>query len=176
MTYLTHPYEMLSQLSCVWYSIEHCMKMAVQKKCKHIKFVYVVIFCTIPLITGRGEWHVVFKQSSRWHTSRSSQHQDHYSGIIQFIQVIPTHLMIGHRQTLSLPTNSPSSNDDVVIFKGFRRGTVKQSHDYKFGILENYHCCRVGDFTALVWCGVSKLEWKFCSALESTWGMFEGCE
>ena len=53
-----------------------------------------------------------------------------------------------------------------------RRGTFKQSHDYKFGILENYHCCRVDDFTPLAWCRVSKLEDKFCSALESIWGMF----
>ena len=44
----------------------------------------------------------------------------------------------------------------------FRRGTVKQSHDYMFGILENYHCCRVVDFTVLGWCRVSKLLVKFC--------------
>ena len=67
-------------------------------------------------------------------------------------------------------------NMTMPYFFIFRRGTVKQSYDYKFGILENYHCCRVGNFTALVWCRVSKLEDKFCSALESTWGMFYGCE
>ena len=33
-----------------------------------------------------------------------------------------------------------------------------------FGILENYHCCHVVDFTTLVWCRVSKLKDKFCSA------------
>ena len=38
----------------------------------------------------------------------------------------------------------------------FRRGTVKQSHNYMFDILENYHSCTVGDLTALASCRGSK--------------------
>ena len=42
-----------------------------------------------------------------------------------------------------------------LLFKSWlsvvlRRGTVKQSQDYTFGILENYHSCRINDFTTLV--------------------------
>ena len=83
------------------------------------------------------------------------------------------------RQKLIFRSIPPQSRDVVGQSLGcpglaFRRGTVKQSHDYKFGILENYHCCRVGDFTALAsWCRVSKLEDKFCSALEFTWACFK---
>ena len=64
------------------------------------------------------------------------------------------------------------NHDYDWFFRVYRRGTVKQSHDYKFGILENYHFCGDGDFLALAWSGVSKMEDKFCSALESIWGMF----
>ena len=68
--------------------------------------------------------------------------------------------------TLSpIPRSCYGGHGNSLVF--FRRGTVKQ-----FGIIETYHCCRVGDFTALAWCRVSKLEDKFCTALESTWGMF----
>ena len=47
--------------------------------------------------------------------------------------------------------------NNMAVRQFYRRGTVKQSHDYKFGILENYHYCHAGNFTALAWCRVSKL-------------------
>ena len=56
--------------------------------------------------------------------------------------------MIGYWQTLSVPTDSPSLNDDVVTFKGF----IMQI----WGPTDDQISCNIGIFKVQVYTHVSK--------------------